>query len=207
MEQLRAYYSPTGEAAPFERQALTKLRWAAGDEVLGRQVESLRDHVIYSGQTWDLKTALHLRQRQVKELVRAGAVNVKYSPGGVIDIEYAVQYLQMMYGKNHVALRCTSTLEALEGLCCVKIISEKEYDGLHKAYLFLRALIDALRIVRGNARDLVLPDRTTQEFKFLARRLGYMEGDWERGARKLDEEIKHHMQRAHHFFSSRFERT
>ncbi len=207
MDQFKAYYSPTGEAAPFERQVLTKLRWAAGDEVLGRQVESLRDRFVYSGQPWDLKTALHLRQRQMKELVKPGAVNVKYSPGGVIDIEYAVQYLQIMYGRDHAVLRCTSTLEVLKGLYHVKIISKKEHDDLHKAYLFLRALIDALRMVRGNARDLVLPDRTSQEFKFLARRLGYLSGDWEHGARKLDEEIWHHMQKAHHFFSGRFERA
>jgi glutamate-ammonia-ligase adenylyltransferase len=205
MGQLRSYYSPKGEAAPFERQALTKLRWVAGDEALGHQVESLRDHFVYSGQPWDLMTALHLRQRQIKELVKPGAVNVKYSPGGVIDIEYAAQYLQIMHGRDHAALRCTATLEALKGLRLTKIISKTEYDDLHEAYLFLRALIDALRMVRGNARDLVLPERTSQEFKFLARRLGYMGGDWEQGARELDEEIRHHMQKAHHFFSSRFE--
>jgi glutamate-ammonia-ligase adenylyltransferase len=125
----------------------------------------------------------------------------------VIDIEYSAQYLQMMYGKDHEMLRSTSTLGALKGLRRAKIISKMEYDDLHRAYLFLRALIDALRMVRGNARDLVLPDRTSQEFKFLARRLGYMGGDWEQGARKLDEEIRQHMQKAHHFFSSRFERA
>lgn len=206
IEQLRAYYSPNGEAAPFERQALTKLRWVSGDKALGWQVETLRDQFVYSGQPWDLKTALHLRQRQMKELVKPGAVNVKYSPGGVIDIEYAVQYLQIIHGRDHAILRSASTLRALKGLYLVKVISGKEYDDLRKAYLFLRVLIDALRIVRGNARDLVLPDRTSQEFKFLARRLGYMGGDWEQGARKLDGEIRHHMQKAHHFFSSRFEK-
>ncbi len=206
MEQFRAYYSPTGEAAPFERQALTKLRWVAGDELLGQLVESHRDQFVYSGQPWDLGLALHLRHRQMKELVKPGEVNIKYSPGGVIDIEYAVQYLQMMYGRDYAVLRCTSTLKALHGLYLVKILSKREYDDLRKAYLFLRVLIDALRMVRGNARDLVLPDRTSQEFRFLARRLGYMSGDWEKDAQKLDQEIRYHMQKAHHFFTSRFEK-
>jgi glutamate-ammonia-ligase adenylyltransferase len=170
-------------------------------------VESLRDQFVYSGQPWDLGTALHLRQRQIKELVKPGVVNVKYSPGGVIDIEYAVQYLQIIHGREYATLRSTSTLEALQGVYRAKLISKKEHGNLHKAYLFLRALIDALRIVRGNAKDLVLPDRASQEFKFLARRLGYMGGDWEQGARKLDQEIRHHMHNAHHFFTTRFQRV
>ena len=46
---------------------------------------------------------------------------------------------------------------------------------LSRAYRFLVGLINALRMVRGNARDLVLPGKTSQEFLFLARRLGYTE--------------------------------
>jgi glutamate-ammonia-ligase adenylyltransferase len=204
MEQLTAYYSHTGEAAPFERQALTKLRWVAGDESLGRQVEAFRDQFVYSGHPWDLKTALHLRQRQMKELVSPGTVNVKYSSGGVIDIEYAVQYLQIMHGRDYPVIKTPSTLEALTGLYQAGIISREEQDDLRQAYLFLRSLIDALRIVRGNARDLVLPERDSQEFKFLARRLGYTGVDWEQAARKLDQEIRYHMDQAHHFFVDRF---
>jgi glutamate-ammonia-ligase adenylyltransferase len=207
IDQLRRYYSPQGEAAPFERQALTKLRWVAGDASLGREMETHRDLFVYSEQPWDLGTALHLRLRQINELVKPGGVNVKFSPGGVIDIEYAVQYLQVMYGGRHRELRTTSTLEALEGLCRVRIISQKEWNQLREAYLFLRVLIDGLRIVRGNASDLVLPDQGSDEMRFLARRLGYSGSDWERGARKLVDAIHRQMANAHHFFVSRFERV
>ncbi len=207
IDHLRSYYSPTGEAAPFERQALTKLRWVAGDEALGRQMEAHRDLFVYSDQHWDLSTALHLRGRQIRELVRPGTVNLKYSPGGVIDVEYAVQYLQIQYGSQHPELRTPSTLEALEGLYRVGIIPEEERDKLRQAYLFLRVLIDALRIVRGNARDLVLPDSQSEEFRFLARRLGYSDQDWEKGTMKLEADIRRHMQQAHHFFTRRFEKA
>lgn len=207
MELLKSYYSVTGEAQPFERQALTKLRWVAGDETLGRQVEAHRDRFVYSGEAWDLETALHLRQRQTKELVKPGMINVKYSPGGVIDIEYAVQYLQIQFGRDHPQLRTTSTLEALEGLYRVGILSKNEHEDLRIAYLFLRALIDGLRIVRGNARDLILPDRDSQEFSFLARRLGYAGLNWREASRRLDEEIRHHMENAHRFFVKRFNPT
>jgi glutamate-ammonia-ligase adenylyltransferase len=204
MEQFRSYYSLAGGAAPFERQALIKLRWAVGNETLGRRVEDFRDSFVYSGQPWDLKMALHLRQRQMKELVNPGTINVKYGAGGVIDIEYAVQYLQIMHGADHPMLRTPSTLEALDGLCQARILSREECNDLRRAYLLLRTLIDALRIVRGNARDLVLPQRDSQEFKFLARRMGYTGLDWKESAEKLDRDVQYAMQKAHHFFTSRF---
>lgn len=205
-EQLLAYYSPTGEAAPFERQALIKLRWAAGDESLGRRVEAHRDRFTYSGADWDLAAALHLRQRQTRELVKLGEINVKYSPGGIIDIEYAAQYLQILHGKDHPELRTTRTLEALDQLSHLRIISAKEYDELREAYIFLRTLIDALRIVRGDARDLILPEETSEEFKSLARRLGYKEQDRGQGARRLAEDIRQRMNQVHSFYVARFNR-
>lgn len=204
IDRLMSYYSAGGEAAQFERQALIKLRWVAGDEPLGRRMEAYRDNFVYSGRPLDMKEALHLRQRQVDELVKPGKVNVKYSPGGIIDIEYAAQYLQILHGKDHAELRTPTTLEALDGLCCLQVISKEEHGSLREAYIFLRRLIDALRIVRGNAKDLILPEEGPSEFKFLARRLGYQEEDWGKGARRLAENIRDHMRDVHDFFEKRF---
>lgn len=206
LEQIQRYYSPTGEAAPFERQALIKLRWIAGDHALGEAIEAHRDRFVYSGQPWDLDTAVDLRLRQIKELTQAGATNVKYGPGGVIDIEYAVQYLQIMHGRAHRALRTPSTLAALDALCRVGVMSVRDRDRLRDAYLFLRVLIDGLRIVRGNARDLVLPAPGSDDMKFLARRLGYAGRDWGRQAVRLEATIRRHMSTAHRFFVTRFDR-
>lgn len=203
-DKLMAYYSPGGEAAQFERQALIKLRWVAGDESLGRRMEAHRDSFVYGSEPLDLKAALHLRRRQIRELVEPGKINVKYSPGGIIDIEYAVQYLQIIHSGNHPELRTPTTLEALDSLCRLQIIPKKDHDNLHRAYIFLRTLIDALRIVRGNAGDLILPEEASLEFKFLARRFGYREEDWGEGARRLAEEIRYHMMNVGQFFVSRF---
>src|SRR5581483_4190488 len=71
---------------------------------------------------------------------------------------------------------------------------------LREAYLFLRNLIDALRIVRGHAKDLVLPDRNAEEFTFLSRRMGYGQQDWEKGRDQLDEAIRHHMTETRRLF-------
>jgi len=206
LDQIERYYSVSGEAAPFERQALIKLRWVAGDEPLGREVEAHRDGFVYSDEAWDLDAAVDLRLRQISELVQPGTTNVKYGPGGVIDIEYAVQYLQVMHGKAHRVLRTPSTLEALDGLRRVGLISRKEREQLRESYLFLRALIDGLRIVRGHARDLVLPTPGSDDMKFLARRLGYSGSNWDREAARLETTIRRHMSTAHRFFATRFDR-
>jgi glutamate-ammonia-ligase adenylyltransferase len=204
-EQFTKYYSIDGDAAPFERQALIRLRWFAGDEQLGRRVESHRDSFTYGGQAWDWRDALHLRQRQMKELVKPGDVNVKYSAGGIIDIEYAVQYLQLLNGKEHPEIRVPTTLEALSHLRRLQIVRESDYRLLHSSYLFLRNVIDALRIVRGDASDLVLPDESTDEFKSLARRMGYREKDRVKGAARLAADIRESMEAAHAYFLTRFE--
>ena len=204
MPLIESYYSAGGEAAPFERQALIKLRWVAGDPALGRRMEAHRDRFVYSGEPWDLKTALHLRHRQMTEMVEAGKRNLKYSAGGIIDIEYAVQYLQIQFGHRHRELRTPHTLEALARLSRLGIIPEKTEAELREGYRFLRTLIDGMRMVRGNARDLVLPDTGSDEFKYLARRLGYRDADWAKAAARLARDIERQMDRVHRFFVNRF---
>ncbi|MBI3994405.1 MAG: hypothetical protein HY349_00370, partial [Nitrospirae bacterium] len=72
LDRFRSYYTAEGEAAPFERQALVKLRRVAGDETLGRQIEAHRDRYVYSGEPWDRASAIHLRRRQIHEWVKPG---------------------------------------------------------------------------------------------------------------------------------------
>jgi glutamate-ammonia-ligase adenylyltransferase len=147
---------------------------------------------------------MHLRRRQTRELVKRGDVNVKYSPGGIVDIEYAIQYLQLLNGKEYAEIRRPNSLEALEELRRLQIIRESDHEVLYKAYLFLRDLIDALRIVRGDASDLVLPEETSEEFKSLARRLGYREKDRSRGAELLAANIQKSMKKVNDYFVNRF---
>jgi glutamate-ammonia-ligase adenylyltransferase len=200
----RRYYSPAGQAAAFERQALIKLRWVAGDEALGRAVEAHRDAFTYSGVPWNHENALHLRQRQARELVKPGQVNVKYSSGGIVDVEYAVQYLQLLHGRDAPRLRQPNTLAALSELERLRIVDAGEYATLHTSYLFLRNVIDALRIVRGDASDLVLPDEKSEEFKSLARRLGYRDRDRRVGATRLSADIAEQMKSVRDAFNRRF---
>jgi glutamate-ammonia-ligase adenylyltransferase len=165
------YYHPDGPSWPYERQALVKLRPVAGDPDLGREIIALRDAIVYSGRPFDLIAMRGLRERQLRELVCAGEFNAKLSPGGVVDCEYFVQALQVAYGHLHPELREPNTREALRALEQCGLIADRR--PLRDAYRFLRRLIDALRMVRGNARDLAVPPAESDQFEFLARRLGY----------------------------------
>jgi glutamate-ammonia-ligase adenylyltransferase len=166
-----AYYREEGPAWPYERQALVKLRAIAGDPDFGREVEQLRDRLVYTGRPFDLAAMRGLRERQIRELVRAGTFHAKLSPGGVVDCEYFVQALQITYGREHPELRAPNTRAALKALEAVGLISDRR--PLRDAYRFLRRLVDALRMVRGDARDLTVPPLGSDQFEFLARRLGY----------------------------------
>jgi glutamate-ammonia-ligase adenylyltransferase len=108
-------------------------------------------------------------------------VNAKLSPGGLVDVEYLVQGLQISHGLEFPALRTTNTLQAIEELAKAKVLTTDEAGSLSAAYRFWRRLIDALRMVRGNARDLTVPAAGTEEFEFLGRRLGgtLSETPWE----------------------------
>ena len=204
LDEITTYYSEDGLAAPFERQAMIKLRHVAGDTALGKQVEAHRDRYVYSGAPWDLAAALDLRRQQLKQLVEHGTVNAKLSPGGVVDIEYAIQYLQLMHGHRHPVLRTPNAMEALAGLVDCGIVSRQDGEHLRRAYLFIRMLIDGLRMVRGHAKDLVLPPAESDEFIFLARRVGYTTDDWQAGARHLKSDIEEHMTQTREFFERNF---
>lgn len=204
IEAGRDYCSPTGLAAPFERQALIKLRHIVGDESLGRQMEAHRDSFVYGNEPWDIAAAVELRRQQFRQLVKPGQINVKYGMGGLIDIEYAVQYLQVMHGHNHPTLRTPNTLEALAALVQAGLVTRADGETLRKAYTFIRILIDGLRMVRGNAKDLVLPPPDSEEFVSLARRVGYTTDDWQACARHLQTDIAHHMRATSEFFKRQF---
>ncbi len=203
---LREYYREGGGAAPFERQALIKLRRVAGDPKLGAEVERLRDDFVWGAAPWNREDALHLRDRQSRELVPAGRFNVKYSPGALVEVEYAVQYLQIAHGREQTALRTPSTLEGLERLAAAGLVEPATQEALRSAYVFWRALADALRMVRGNARDLLLPEPGSDELRFLARRTGYSGPDWAEAACRLQSDLERHREAVALFFNRRFRR-
>jgi glutamate-ammonia-ligase adenylyltransferase len=105
--------------------------------------------------------------------VLGGTFNPKFSPGGLVDVEYLVQALQINHGRDLPALRHTNIRLAMAALAEAGILSPDDFTRLRKAHTFLRWLIDGLRVVAGNARDLTVPPEDSEAFAFLARRLRY----------------------------------
>jgi glutamate-ammonia-ligase adenylyltransferase len=173
LDAFKRYYAPEGPAWAYERQALVKMRPIAGDMTLGAQVCALRDDFVYNGAPFDITAMRAMRERQVRHLVTAGKFSAKYSPGGLVDIEYLVQGLQITHGGKNPALRQTNIRKAMAALREADILSEADYTRLRKAHTFLRWLIDSMRVVRGSAKDITIPPYGSEEFAFLARRLRY----------------------------------
>ncbi|MBI4340175.1 MAG: hypothetical protein HY680_09525 [Chloroflexi bacterium] len=169
----REYYTGGGFARQFERMALVKLRPVAGDAKLAAKVLQARDDFVYTGASLDMENLLHLRGRQANELVPAGQVSAKYSPGGLVDVEYYAQAWQVLVGRQDQGVRVTNTLEAIDRLAHGGHLSQGQAEELREVYSFLRRLIDALRAVRGHAKDLTIPPTDSREFAYLAHRLAY----------------------------------
>ena len=173
LESFARYYGPGGEALAYERLALIRLRAVAGDRELGARLERLRDEFVYRAGAIPLEEVHRMRRRQVAEHDAGTRLNAKFSPGTLVDVEYAVQMLQVRYGESRAALRTSSVHQALEELAQAGILAQLEAEQIRAAYDFYRRLINALRILRGSARDLYLPAAGAVEYGHVARRMGY----------------------------------
>ena len=173
LEAFEKYFGHDGPAWPYERQSLVKLRPIAGDPIVGERMTAVRNRICYSGRPFEVAAMRGLREKQLRQLVRAGEFNAKLSAGGLVDCEYLVQGLQITFGHLRPELHATNTRAALRALEAIGLLTSEERLRLRDAYRFLRRLIDALRMVRGDARDLTVPPTSSDEFLFLARRLEY----------------------------------
>ena len=173
LESFARYYGPGGEALAYERLALIRLRAVAGNHELGARLERLRDELVYRTGAIPLDEVHRMRRRQVAEYDAESRLNAKFSPGALVDVEYAVQMLQVRYGTERAALRTPSVHRALDELAQAGILAQLEAEQVSAAYDFYRRLINALRILRGSALDLYLPEPGAVEYGHLARRMGY----------------------------------
>ena len=172
LDQFCRYFDRDGDAHLVERLALVRLRWVAGDPQFGHRIESLRDEWVYFGGMTDFSALWDLRKRQHDQKVWQQP-NAKFSPGALVDLEYTVQGLQVRYGAQTPQLRTPRIREALRGLQSVGLLDRVLVDQLVNGYLFLRRVINGLRVLRGSAEDLNLPASDELEFDHLARRMGY----------------------------------
>ena len=179
------YYDSTAEV--WERQALTRARVVAGDiEHLGNRFLEIAHAFCYADAltSEEIGEIVHTRQRKEAQATRrtstrrrrgskaqTSTVNVKSGYGGLVDIEFVVQTLQLVHGGGETSVRVQNTPRAIERLYKIGVLTEEQRDGLAEAYQFLRRVENALRIVHDRALDALPKNRA--ELGQLARRLGY----------------------------------
>lgn len=165
-----AYYQRW--AKTWEFQALMKARPAAGDGELGRQyIEALMPMVWTASEREDFVPEVQAMRRRVEELVPAGvrAREIKLGTGGLRDVEFAVQLLQLVHGRNDESLHVASTVDALAALGADGYIGRDDAANLTASYEFLRLLEHRLQLQRLK-RTHMLPEADDEEaLRWLAR--------------------------------------
>jgi [glutamine synthetase] adenylyltransferase / [glutamine synthetase]-adenylyl-L-tyrosine phosphorylase len=148
MAAFRAYHETSAQL--WERQAMLKSRFVAGDREFGKRVEAqIRGYVYERPLPPDAASEIHrLRKRMEVELGREndGRLNLKVGRGGVVDVEFATQYLQLVHGPGTPSVRTRSTLKALYELWRAGAIDNEKYRALEEGYRFLRGLEVRLRL-------------------------------------------------------------
>ncbi|HEU4342295.1 MAG TPA: bifunctional [glutamate--ammonia ligase]-adenylyl-L-tyrosine phosphorylase/[glutamate--ammonia-ligase] adenylyltransferase [Candidatus Binatia bacterium] len=159
----------------WERQALIKARFVAGDRGLGSEVEKVAENFAYrQGLTAEgIGEIHHLRMRMERELADEDETrfNLKKGRGGLVDIEFLTQMLQLTHGYRRRELRHRETLRALKALSETHVLKTTEYKMLHEGYLFLRRLDHRLRLERDQSIEAF--ERNPAKLNGVARALGY----------------------------------
>ncbi|HET6343333.1 MAG TPA: bifunctional [glutamate--ammonia ligase]-adenylyl-L-tyrosine phosphorylase/[glutamate--ammonia-ligase] adenylyltransferase, partial [Myxococcota bacterium] len=159
----------------WERQALLRARPVAGDLAFGARVlDSLADVRYPVALPPGAGLEIHrVRRRMERELAReAGArSNLKTGRGGLVDLEFAIQYLQLAHAHAHPSLRTPETVSALGALMDLGLVPPRRGRQLLAAYRFLRFLENRLRVVED--RPIAAVDFEGPRIGQLARRMGY----------------------------------
>jgi [glutamine synthetase] adenylyltransferase / [glutamine synthetase]-adenylyl-L-tyrosine phosphorylase len=148
IESMENYYAGFGET--WERLALIKARWICGDRELA--YEFLRQHqpfIFPKSPTPDLLEEVALIKRRIERDIvgyENRDRNVKLGLGGIREIEFVVQALQLLHGARHPFLQEASTLKALGGLAHLEFLPADDAARLETAYRFFRRVEHRLQI-------------------------------------------------------------
>ncbi len=173
LESTLSYYDTLGRT--WERQALIKARPVAGDLDLGaRFLRAIEPFVYRKYLTFTEINEIKALKRQIEQKARQAGVDgreVKTGHGGIRDIEFTIQFLQLLNGGDLPAVRRRNTLAALSALEQAGCLIDPEYRVLEDAYRFLRKTEHRLQLM-FDLQTHRLPEGD-DELARLARRMGY----------------------------------
>ncbi len=179
LESYAAYYSRW--SAPWEAQALLRACVVVGDAELGQEFTATVDPLRFPAaglSSADLVEIRRIKARVDAERLPRGAdpaTHLKLGPGGLADVEWTVQLLQMQHAGRIPELRTTRTLETLEVAVRHELVGEQDARALAAAWLFASRARNATVQVRGRPSDQ-LP-RDVRERSAVARVLRYEPGE------------------------------
>jgi [glutamine synthetase] adenylyltransferase / [glutamine synthetase]-adenylyl-L-tyrosine phosphorylase len=162
-------------AETWEFQALIKARPVAGDRALGARLLAEAERFVYPAEL-DPGVIAEIRRMKGRveskpEVRRHGERQVKLGPGGIRDIEFAVQLLQLVHGRVDHALRLTGTLPVLQALADGGYVAEEDAEQFARAYRMLRTVEHRLQLANERRTHTIPEDSDRQER--LARSMGY----------------------------------
>ncbi|MFF1295229.1 MULTISPECIES: bifunctional [glutamine synthetase] adenylyltransferase/[glutamine synthetase]-adenylyl-L-tyrosine phosphorylase [unclassified Streptomyces] len=179
----------------WESQALLRAEVVAGDEDLGRRFIELIDPLRYPAEGLGddaVREIRRLKARMESERLPRGAdpkLHTKLGPGGLSDVEWVVQLMQLQHGWAEQGLRTTRTREALAAACAAGLIAGEDAEILDEAWVLATRVRNAVMLVRGRAGDTFPTD--PRELAAVGRYLGYGPGhvgdmldDYRRTARR-----------------------
>ncbi|WP_329370227.1 bifunctional [glutamine synthetase] adenylyltransferase/[glutamine synthetase]-adenylyl-L-tyrosine phosphorylase [Streptomyces sp. NBC_00669] len=180
-------------AKTWEFQALLKARPVAGDAALGAEyVAAIRPMVWQAAERENFVTDVQEMRRRVVDTIPAAQVEreLKLGPGGLRDVEFAVQLLQLVHGRSDTSLRSATTLTALADLARGGYVGRADAAALDAAYRFLRLMEHRIQLQKMRRTHLVPDDEAG--LRRLGRGLGFraepvqsLNREWKRHAREV----------------------
>jgi glutamate-ammonia-ligase adenylyltransferase len=175
LEAFTRYHEQVAE--PWERQALVKARACGGDADLGARVIAVAQVAAYQLGAPTSERLNQLRMRMQEELsgerISKGRYDAKLGVGGMADIEFATQWLQMKFGSDPT-VRTAETEDAITRLESARVLEAQHAAIFREGYLMLRRLEQRARVHHGSGGALI--ERDAPGLAILARRLGVRDG-------------------------------
>ncbi|MFF7329072.1 bifunctional [glutamine synthetase] adenylyltransferase/[glutamine synthetase]-adenylyl-L-tyrosine phosphorylase [Streptomyces sp. NPDC008150] len=160
-------------AKTWEFQALLKARPVAGDMELGAAYMAALEPMVWQvAERENFVADVQKMRRRVVENIPAGEIDreLKLGPGGLRDVEFAVQLLQLVHGRSDTSLRSGTTLDALGALAAGGYVGRADAARLDEAYRFLRTMEHRIQLFRLRRTHLVPEDEA--DLRRLGRSLG-----------------------------------
>jgi glutamate-ammonia-ligase adenylyltransferase len=187
LESHRGYYERW--ASTWEFQALLKARAVAGDLDLGRRYVEMVQPLVWTaaGRERFVEDTQAMRRRVLEHIpTKEADRQLKLGSGGLRDVEFAVQLLQMVHGKADEEIRWPTTLSALAALTDRGYIGRDDGLAMHDSYAFLRTLEHRMQLHRLQRTHVVPHDEDA------LRRLGRSMGFLKSSAKHLEDQWGRH---------------